>query len=301
MSNERKPSPIPIDDVDILGSTKGPAIILWAIRKHQPLTLGKLFEVVWAGDMDKKSKRRVSTESQGVNIGAASRLMVNSVQQLIEAGLVVVDGELPPASASNMGLVQMLQSKATLRISDKWPLVQEIFGISLTELTTGSIDHLTINPAFGDPHEGQWPDVFVIMPFRDDLKPVYYNTIQPVLKGLNLTSKRGDDFFSDNIIIDEIWSAVYFSRLCIADCTGYNPNVFYEIGMAHTLGRPCILLTQNLIDMPFDVRDRRFILYQNTPEGLETMKENLLKAIQSELNIDTSTPDVMTKIYKKLG
>ena len=80
-----------------------------------------------------------------------------------------------------------------------------------------------------------------------------------------------------------IWSAIYASHLVIADCTGRNPNVFYEIGIAHTLGRPVILTAQNNDDVPFDIRHIRYIHYNLTPRGIKEFEDRLRKTIQHEL------------------
>ena len=61
----------------------------------------------------------------------------------------------------------------------------------------------------------------------------------------------------------------------IADCTGRDPNVFYEIGVAHTVGKPVVLITQSADDVPFDLRAIRFIEYQYTPPGMRVFEERL--------------------------
>ena len=63
--------------------------------------------------------------------------------------------------------------------------------------------------------------------------------------------------------------------MVICDCTGRNPNVFYEIGIAHTLGREVILITQVDADIPFDLRHLRYVRYLNNGEGLQTLRERL--------------------------
>lgn len=81
--------------------------------------------------------------------------------------------------------------------------------------------------------------------------------------------------------MEDIWSSIFHCEVCIADCTGKNPNVFYEIGIAHTLGRKCILITQTMDDMPFDVQHYRVIPYETTPSGLNKLKEVLQQTIQA--------------------
>ena len=118
---------------------------------------------------------------------------------------------------------------------------------------------------FGTPNKKYTYDLFVLMPFTESLKPVYDHLFKKVAKTLNLTIARADDFFSQNSIMQhEIWSAINLASIIIADCTGKNPNVFYEIGIAHTIGKPVILVTQNQDDVPFDLRHIRYIKYQLT-------------------------------------
>ena len=79
----------------------------------------------------------------------------------------------------------------------------------------------------------------------------------------------------------DVWAVVYQSRVVIADCTTRNPNVFYEIGMAHTVGKPVILITQNEDDVPFDLRHIRYITYEYTPPGMVSFEASLTKTIQN--------------------
>jgi hypothetical protein len=81
--------------------------------------------------------------------------------------------------------------------------------------------------------------------------------------------------------MSEVWSAMFNAYIVIAECTGRNPNVFYELGIAHTLNKPGILITQNIDDVPFDIRQLRHIEYQNTTEGYIDLEKNLEKAIVS--------------------
>jgi CheY-like chemotaxis protein len=138
-------------------------------------------------------------------------------------------------------------------------------------------------PIFGVPSQsGQFQcDAFMIMPFRDELMPVYINGVIPAVKSRNYVIKRGDNFFSNNHIMAEVWSAIYAAKFVIADCTGQNANVFYELGMAHTLGKPTIPITQVRADIPFDIRSLRYIQYSDTPEGLIKLRFDLEQVIDS--------------------
>ncbi|MEM6281276.1 MAG: response regulator [Chloroflexota bacterium] len=142
-------------------------------------------------------------------------------------------------------------------------------------------DKILAEPIFGAPRKTSifHCDVFMIMPFADELMTIYERAIVPAATSHDLVIKRGDSFFSDKPIMDEVWSAIYACKFVIADCTGKNANVFYELGMAHTLGKPAIPITQIRSDIPFDIRSRRYILY--SPDDLIELRTNLENAIDS--------------------
>jgi hypothetical protein len=142
-----------------------------------------------------------------------------------------------------------------------------------------------ISTFLGSPNKKYTYDLFVLMPFALNLKPVYDDHITKVAKTLNLSIARADDFFSQNSIMYEVWSAITQASILIADCTGKNPNVFYEIGIAHTIGKPVILITQNQDDVPFDLRYIRYIQYDYTPPGMIKF-ENILTTTISEIRKD---------------
>jgi hypothetical protein len=130
-------------------------------------------------------------------------------------------------------------------------------------------------------------DIFMVMPFRPEYDVVYQEIIRPICASLNLTIKRGDDFASVNgSIINEVWSALNACRLVIAETTEINANVYYELGIAHTLGKPAVLLTQEKEPqkLPFDIRHMRFVVYENSISGGDELEKDLRKAIVWLLN-----------------
>jgi hypothetical protein len=88
------------------------------------------------------------------------------------------------------------------------------------------------------------------------------------------------------VVIDDVRNGIVASSLVIADLTGKNPNVMYEVGMAHTIGRPVLMLSQYADDIPFDLRHRRAIIYDNTPAGLAVLATKLGRTIQVVLKIE---------------
>lgn len=122
--------------------------------------------------------------------------------------------------------------------------------------------------------------VFVLMPFTTDLTFIYREIIKPTVEGLNYICKRADDFFTANKIMDDIEKAIREAVIIIADLSGKNPNVFYEVGMSHILKKKVILIAQSNDDIPFDLRQWRHIKYNTSKQGLIKLKKDIEKTIK---------------------
>jgi len=116
--------------------------------------------------------------------------------------------------------------------------------------------------------------VTAMMPFSGGFTPVY-EAIQAAAGRLGLECLRADDIWENDIVIQDVVDLIYKSSVVICDCTGRNPNVFYEIGIAHTLGRNVILITQSPDDVPFDLRHIRHLRYLNNGEGRKKLEAEL--------------------------
>ena len=133
---------------------------------------------------------------------------------------------------------------------------------------------------------GDLRNCFIVMPFGDaDLQVVYEDFIRPVIEEqCALACERGDDVFGSNVVMDDIRSSIQAADIVVADLTGKNANVFYEVGIAHTVGKPVLLMAQSIDDVPFDLRHRRVLLYEYSPRGCKklekTLKENLVAMIE---------------------
>jgi hypothetical protein len=124
---------------------------------------------------------------------------------------------------------------------------------------------------------------FIIMPFNDKLNPIYESIIKPVIKDLKLKSLRADEIFSSRPIVEDIWGSIKKAKFLIADLTGRNANVFYELGLAHALNKDVILLTQDIDDVPFDLRHYRIIVYQDSISGADKLKSTLKDFINEQI------------------
>lgn len=115
---------------------------------------------------------------------------------------------------------------------------------------------------------------FVLMPFGDTFRPIYDDHIKKVCEELGLPVRRADQIFSTRPVMDDLLDAVKTARVVIADLTANNPNVLYEVGVCHALGKDVVLLTQETT-APFDLSQHRRIHYSYTPPGMSRFEEAL--------------------------
>lgn len=133
---------------------------------------------------------------------------------------------------------------------------------------------------------------FVLMPFKPDLDELYEKVIRAaVTKTKILRCIRADEIYGPRPIIIDIWRSIRESSIIIADLTGRNPNVLYELGLAHAIQKPVILLSQNIDDIPFDLKHLRIVIYSNTDIGRKKLLEQLhiaLKIVNNDVREKTS-------------
>ena len=125
---------------------------------------------------------------------------------------------------------------------------------------------------------------FVIMPFGGWLDDYYQQIYCPAIEQAGLEPHRADDLFRPSTIVNDIWAYTKQARLVLADLTGKNPNVFYELGLAHALAKPAILVAESMDDVPFDLRALRVLLYdKNAPAWGGLLLEKVSAAITETL------------------
>lgn len=137
---------------------------------------------------------------------------------------------------------------------------------------------------------------FVIMPFGNPDKDsqqarkldlIYTQWIKPTVESINIPSlgderiacHRADKQFRPEEIITHIIENLVTADIVIADLSGRNPNVFYELGVRHAVNNNTILIAENLDDVPFDLRGLRTIVYKYEPEYMLNLKSSLEQAV----------------------
>lgn len=142
---------------------------------------------------------------------------------------------------------------------------------------------ITFSPSvFEIPAKFNMPNcVSVMMPFSAEFDDVY-GCINDACYEVGMSCHKANDFWHHSAIIQDIFELIFRSSFVIVDFTGKNPNVFYEAGIAHVLGKTVLPITQNGDDIPFDLRHHRYVLYHNDREGLKKLKRELVSKLNFE-------------------
>jgi nucleoside 2-deoxyribosyltransferase len=129
--------------------------------------------------------------------------------------------------------------------------------------------------------------MYVLMPFRERLDPVY-DMLDDVAGRFGYTCVRADKDVSVRELTEKIIQGIYNSDVVIADLSGSNPNVLYELGIANALSKECLMLCQQAPEeLPFDTKHFAVQRYVNTPEGLQALKARLIQILSSPVRIDS--------------
>ncbi|MGC4036284.1 MAG: hypothetical protein QM764_09995 [Chitinophagaceae bacterium] len=147
---------------------------------------------------------------------------------------------------------------------------------------------------------------FVAMPFNILFRIEYEKIIQPALMELNIKCIRGDEVYAKQRIVDDIWHSIKSCRFVLAELTDKNPNVLYEVGLAHAIGKPVIIITRNSDDVPFDLKALRYLFYDvNDPFWGDNLKlgiQNLAQKIIESPNIENYLEGITIKSkYPKIS
>lgn len=139
---------------------------------------------------------------------------------------------------------------------------------------------------------------FIIMPFADK-----YNNIYEIIKDTctkrSISISRADEISEPGPIINQIFKAIDEASFIIAEVGDQNPNVFYEVGVAHCLSKPTLLLAQSntIKNLPFDIRHQRILVYNSSRKT--EFRENLqlhLQYIKDIINDDLESQSIDTMI-----
>lgn len=186
--------------------------------------------------------------------------------------------------------------------SDKVDEFRDVFLESVEEagLLERAGDRLRLLDVGRAAHHGKLPDpvgkaaktgdhsgtCFVMQPFADPLGGYFETLYKPAIEKTGLKAVRADaEIFGTGKIIDQVWRGISQASVLVAELTSRNPNVFYELGLAHALGKPVVLVSSNEDDVPFDLHHIRVIYYDHADpfwgdKLMDKVSENILSALK---------------------
>jgi nucleoside 2-deoxyribosyltransferase len=120
--------------------------------------------------------------------------------------------------------------------------------------------------------------VFVLMPFDEQFDDIYWFGIRGAVEDVSLRCERVDEIHFTGGVMEKVLAQISIADIIIAEMTGRDPNVFYEVGIAHTLEKETVLIVQNAEDIPFDLRGKNHIVYEGK---IKLLREKLSSALQT--------------------
>ena len=144
------------------------------------------------------------------------------------------------------------------------------------------------------------PKVFVITPFSENFLALYKELKHVFARDFDF-SNAGDLDNQQNILKD-IVEGIYQADVVIADLTGLNPNVFYELGLSHAMNKKVIIITQNIVELPFDIKSYRAneysLQFNKLPLLIDELKRLLYGAIDNSVKYGNPVSDYIPDFYE---
>ena len=117
---------------------------------------------------------------------------------------------------------------------------------------------------------------FVMMPFGAWFDRYYQDIYVPAIKEAGFEPVRADELFTTGSVVEQIWEQIQKAKVLLADLTGKNANVFYELGLAHAAKKPVVFTSAQVEDVPFDLRHLRVIIYDiREPEWAPRLRKSI--------------------------
>lgn len=182
---------------------------------------------------------------------------------------------------TNVFLHSLESARLVEKRGEKYRILDVTSGDSIS---SGTAPSHTAGPA---PKIVAGDSCFVVMPFAGAIGGYFQHVYEPAIKKAGLKAVRADaDIFGTGKIIDQIWSGINSAKVLVAELTTKNPNVFYELGLAHALNKPVVLVSSNEEDVPFDLRHIRVIYYDVSDpfwgqKLIEKVAENIVSALKN--------------------
>lgn len=216
--------------------------------------------------------------------GLTSREIIAVIEHLLHPDHFLFESRLDRTKA--IDAVKTCLKSASLTISELQtglvrvcPLSGEFISTAFESPPTERL--LTFKPEiFKVPEKSVNPKlVSVMMPFNAGFLETY-DAIKNVANHMSLECLRADDIWDNTTFMQDIFNLIFCARVVVVDFTGRNPNVMYETGIAHTLGKSVIPITQSINDIPSDLGHHRALKYLPNKEGYRNLSNDLYKRLK---------------------
>lgn len=217
---------------------------------------------------------------QSTNADLPSDGIIRAIEYLLDQAHFIDRNDLDRSKA--VGAVNIVLESEGLSVekdsgNENVILSKRVVGfISTSKFSKKSKQVITFSPSVFDIPDETMDDylVSVMMPINMSFDNVL-TAIRKSCAKVGMKCLRADDIWEDSTIIQDIVNLICCSSIVVVDFSGKNPNVFYETGIAHTLGKNVIPIAQSIEDVPFDLRPHRVLIYLNNVEGLGDLSNRL--------------------------
>ena len=124
---------------------------------------------------------------------------------------------------------------------------------------------------------------FVLLPHTDEFTGIFEYAITPAMEANGIVVKKAEDIYQPGPILEQVWERIRKAEVIVADLSGKNANVIYELGLCYGIQRCPILLVRDPAELPFSLRNLRYIEYGDSAEGTANLKRRLTATIEEFL------------------
>ncbi len=277
-----------VASADVLGSDRD----LVTISLQEGQTIAKEYRLLlYEGELNRRIALLSDTRNSEINqvkLFERNREIFSHLVKEIEASLSRLNSKRNPEIEFTLLSDDTKQAFRDKLLLDYEHIVKQL-DLNLRDLTAAlslnegrRVDNELVHK---DSHMDRTKDTcFILMPFSEPFNRYFSAVINPAVEAAGLQAIRADSLYGPTNVMQDIWDGIKKARVLIAELTTRNPNVMYELGIAHAMGKAVVLITQNINDVPFDLRTIRCIVYDTVnPDWASNLQQDITRFIEAVL------------------
>ncbi len=256
------------DPEDILHELKGEYDR--AMQNLESLNSEKQKAIIDQKYEDAANLRNNENDLKATLIDIRNRISLKSRENRVSIQIL----DIATAISLNTGIsYEKILNREKVVMATKRDIRKEYSGLPKFEfLQTQSILH-------GDKIAIKGGSAFVLMPFTPEFHDLFQHNIKPALEHHGLTVMKADDIYQPGNILSQIWEMIRTAEVIVVDVSGQNANVIFELGLCYGIQRCPILLTRDPSELPFNIRNLRYIQYSNDATGAHKLSRDLITTV----------------------